>query len=107
MQVGGHSGFMQIEKGISYRKVLDGVKLEQKGGEEGISVDRQPCPSDWNPHRVKKASHGAQLSAECWSSRQVRRHLLGADRWENSPEWDVRTQEGKESSHLETTVEPK
>lgn len=34
MKVGsGHCGSMQIEKGISYRKVLDVVKLEHEGGE--------------------------------------------------------------------------
>lgn len=60
---GGHSGSMQIEKGIGYRKVAGVGSSEHEGGEEGISVagspvlltgthtggSRQPCASDCPP----------------------------------------------------------
>lgn len=51
----GHSGSVQIEKSVSYKKVPGVGKLEHEGGEEGKSV--------------RRASHGAQLCTEYWSPR--------------------------------------
>lgn len=56
---GGHSGSMQIEKGIGYRKVAGVGSLEHEGGEEGISVAGSPVLVT-APHHM---GHSSVLSA--------------------------------------------